>query len=125
MMGAKHAGFTLLELMIAMAIFALAGVAVMSSSSAHMRAMASIEEQQLAAYVAENELQIALQATQWPPKAEQSGQTTLAQRQWTWKIRTKDTEDDNFKMLTIEVSPQQQPERILTTLSTFVGNPNA
>ena len=50
----KSAGFTLLEVMVALAICAMAGIAAMQATGEHINHLSSIEEQTYASWVAEN-----------------------------------------------------------------------
>ena len=78
-------GFTLIELMIAMAVFAIAGVAVMRATTEHIRAMGMIEEMTMAGYVAENQLQLARLETRWPPQPRE-GEAEMAKNRWKWVL---------------------------------------
>ena len=50
----KSTGFTLLEVMVALAICAMAGIAAMQATGEHINHLSSIEEQTYASWVAEN-----------------------------------------------------------------------
>jgi len=117
-------GFTLIELMIAMAVFAIAGVAVMRATTEHIRAMGIIEEMTMAGYVAENQLQLARLDTRWPPQAAE-GETEMAKNRWKWVLEVLETEDAEFRMLKVTVRPVEEPERIVSTLQTFIGRQSA
>lgn len=117
-------GFTLIELMIAMAVFAIAGVAVMRATTEHIRAMGIVEEMTMAGYVAENQLQLARLDTRWPPQAAE-GETEMAKNRWKWVLEVLETEDAEFRMLKVTVRPVEEPERIVSTLQTFIGRQSA
>lgn len=116
--GAK--GFTLIELMIAMAVFAIAGVAVMRATTEHIRAMGIIEEMTMAGYVAENQLQLARLETRWPPQPRE-GEAEMAKNRWKWVLEVVETDDAEFRLLKVTVRPVEEPERIVSTLQTFIG----
>lgn len=118
---ARSGGFTLIELLIAMAIFAIAGVAVMRATTEHIRAQSMIEEMTLAGYVAENQLQLARLRQQWPPEARSEGEAKMGHLQWRWVMEATETEDPEFRQLKVTVRPQQEPERIVQTLTSFIG----
>lgn len=113
-------GFTLIELMIAMAVFAIAGVAVMRATTEHIRAMAIIEEMTMAGYVAENQLQLARLETQWPP-VPREGEAEMAKSRWKWVLEVVETDDAEFRLLKVTVRPVEEPERVVSTLQTFIG----
>ncbi len=123
-MNRRANGFTLIELMIAMAVFAIAGVAVMRATTEHIRAMGIIEEMTMAGYVAENQLQLARLDTRWQPQAAE-GETEMAKNRWKWVLEVLETEDAEFRMLKVTVRPVEEPERIVSTLQTFIGRQSA
>jgi len=99
-------GFTLIELMIAMAVFAIAGVAVMRATTEHIRAMGMIEGARL--------------DNRWPPQARE-GEAEMAKNRWKWVLEVVETDDAEFRMLKVTVRPAEEPERIVSTLQTFIG----
>lgn len=76
-------GFTLIELLVALAVFSLAALALLNLSGENTRSAARVEARTLGGIVAENR---AVEAVIAPAIAEgiTSGQTPLADRQWTW-----------------------------------------
>ncbi len=123
-MSRRANGFTLIELMIAMAVFAIAGVAVMRATTEHIRAMGIIEEMTMAGYVAENQLQLARLDTRWPPQPAE-GEAEMAKNRWKWVLEVLETEDAEFRMLKVTVRPVEEPERVVSTLQTFIGRQRA
>ncbi len=123
-MNRRANGFTLIELMIAMAVFAIAGVAVMRATTEHIRAMGIIEEMTMAGYVAENQLQLARLDTRWPPQPAE-GEAEMAKNRWKWVLEVLETEDAEFRMLKVTVRPVEEPERVVSTLQTFIGRQGA
>lgn len=123
-MNRRANGFTLIELMIAMAVFAIAGVAVMRATTEHIRAMGMIEEMTMAGYVAENQLQLARLETRWPPQPRE-GEAEMAKNRWKWVLEVLETDDAEFRMLKVTVRPVEEPERIVSRLQTFIGRQSA
>jgi general secretion pathway protein I len=117
----RQAGFTLLELLVAMAIFAIAGVAVMRATSEHIRAVTQLEEMTVVSFIAENQLQQVKLDKTWPPKAKSQGEVTMANRRWLWQLQAAETLDPEFRQLTVKVSPADEPARVLYSLQTFIG----
>lgn len=120
----SHCGFTLIELLVAMAIFAIAGVAVMRATTEHIRAVTHLEEMTIASFIAENQLQMNRLEQKWPPEAKKQGEVKMANRQWIWQQSSLETEDPNFRQLKVTVSPQEEPDRVIYSLQTFVGKPD-
>lgn len=121
MNGKRQHGFTILELLIALAIFAMAGVSVMQAANNHIRTLTMIEDITLAGFVAENELQLAKLDPKWPPELRREGEAEMGQKHWVWVIESVETLDPEFRMLRIKVASKDAPENPVTTLQTFVG----
>ncbi|WP_386338990.1 type II secretion system minor pseudopilin GspI [Xanthomonas citri pv. citri] len=78
-------GFSLLELMVALAIFGMAVVGLLNLSGESARTAVVLEERALAAVVAENQ---AIEATLAPApaiRAPANGQVMLGGRSWEWQ----------------------------------------
>ena len=121
MSGKRQHGFTILELLIALAIFAMAGVSGMQAANNHIRTLTMIEDITLAGFVAENELQLAKLDPKWPPELRREGEAEMGQKKWVWVIESVETLDPEFRMLRIKVASKDAPENPVTTLQTFVG----
>ena len=64
----KQKGLTLLEVMLALMIFALAGTAAVKVATEHLNGVSQIENMTFATWVANNRLTQVQLETQWPPK---------------------------------------------------------
>lgn len=117
-------GFTLLELLVALVIFATAGVAIIQASSNHMRAVWQLEELTIAGFIANNQLQLALLEPNWPPRELQQGEVAMANRNWFWRLRASPVPDPDLRELNITVSLAEQPDVIIYQLKTYVGRPD-
>ncbi|MBU2712199.1 type II secretion system minor pseudopilin GspI [Zooshikella harenae] len=98
-------GFTLLEVMLAVAVFAAAASILLMAGSGSLQKVQLLEEKTLAVQVAENYLS----ELRWTKK-KQSGNTekkiTFADREWSVKSTTKKT--DNKGILRVEISVERQ-----------------
>jgi len=80
---ADRAGFTLIEMLVALAVFSLAAMALLNLMGENTRSAARIETRTLGGVVAEN---LAVEAAIAPVLDEgvSSGDVTLAGRRWRW-----------------------------------------
>lgn len=87
-MKANQSGMTLLEVLLAMAIFTVAAMALISSLSGQIKATSLIEEQVFASWVADNQLKevYLLQLTQPKVKIPSSGSSKMGTQSWPWKM---------------------------------------
>lgn len=101
-MRCKFCGFTLLEVLVALSIIAIALSAVIQSVSLNARQALYLENKTFANWIAMNLLtEIRLQAKL---PTENIGQINMAQRTWQWEIAVFDTVESNIKRLEITVS---------------------
>lgn len=116
----KQRAFTLIEVMLAMAVFAIAGVALLGATDANLTGMSRIEDQTLAQWVAANQLVEANLVQQWPPQNNKKGEQALAGITWYWQQKVVATTDQNMKAITIEVRKSLDSESAITSLTTYV-----
>lgn len=119
----KVKGFTLLELLVAMAIFATAGMAIMQSSSAHIRNLSQLDDLTIASYIADNQMQLALLETEWPGKENSQGEVNMANRSWLWQQQVSKLADEDLRLVKITVSLAETPEQQLFQLQSYRGKP--
>ena len=114
---AHPSGFTLVETLVALAVFGLAAMALLNLAGENTRSAARVETRTLAGIVAEN---IAVEAVIAPALAEgeTSGRIDLAERGWSWTRRVAGTDDPEIQRIDIAVltddpRPIQAADRIL------------
>lgn len=120
--GQKHsAGMTLLEVLVALFIFALTGTAIMKAASDHLTGVGQIEDITFATWVANNRLnQVHIDNT-WPIKNNKKGEQEMAGRLWYWQQRTTKTSDDEMVQVEITVGLDEQYQESITSVSTFIA----
>lgn len=117
----KKRGFTLIEVMLAMAIFAFAGVALVSSVDTHLRNLSHLETKMIASWVASNQLVEATLDKSWPLKNNKKGKVELAGREWFWQQKIAKTNDNNMSAVSIEVRLKETQKSFLASLTTYVS----
>lgn len=116
-------GMTLLEVMVALFIFAMTGGAIMKAASEHLSSLGQIEEITIATWVANNHLNQLQLEKPWPIKNNVKGQTDMAERTWYWQQVVKDTGDKDFKAVEISVSLNPDRTDAITTVVTYFAKP--
>ena len=117
-------GMTLLEVMVALAVFSIAAVSVTKSLGEQMANMPILESRTLAKWVASNQMVNARLAGKFPDIGKIEGQEELAGREWHWRQEVVKTTDDNFRMIKISVSDDDRFKRIVAQVSSYVNNPD-
>lgn len=77
-----HSGFSLIELLVALAVFSIAVVALLNLTGESTRTAASLEERAMAAVVAENRLLEVISGAVPLAEGEDRGEVEMAERQW-------------------------------------------
>lgn len=117
----KQTGFTLLELLVALAVFALAGTAIMNSAGQHLNSIGVLEEMTFSQWVAANrQVELRLEGT-FPPANNKRGQENMAERDWHWRQVTTETQDGNLRAVTIEIRHEANDQAVINELASFVS----
>ncbi len=114
-------GFTLLEVMLALAVFSIAGIALLSTASNNARNVGYLESKMLANWVASNQLVATSLEEKWPPKNNLKGEVELAGRSWFWQQKVIKTTDNDMRAIVMEVRLNENDELATSSLTTYVS----
>lgn len=117
----KNTGFTLLEVLLAMAVFAIAGVALLGAAGNNFTNINHLETKMVANWVASNQLVEATLDQAWPPKNNKKGKVEMASREWHWKQNVIKTENSDMRAIVLEVRAEESDELPITSLMTYVA----
>lgn len=112
-------GFTLLEVLVALAIFATAAIATIRSVSQHINTLSFVEEKTFAAMVADNQMAKVLLAGNKPSK--QKGREQLANRDWYWQVEPVPTAGDMLQAFDVKVATSDKGDPVVSVRS-YVPN---
>jgi general secretion pathway protein I len=124
----RNRGFTLLEVLVALAIFAVVAASVLSASARSLKTAARLEDKTFATWLADNRLQEIQLADSPPGLGREQGEEAYAGRRWLWQSEVEATSEPEMLRVTLRVA--LRPERglsgkiedhSLVTLSGFVG----
>ena len=114
-------GMTLLEVLVALFIFALTGTAIMKAASDHLTGVGQIEDITFATWVVNNRLtQLHIDNT-WPVKNNQKGEQEMAGRKWYWQQQVIKTSDNDMVQVLVSVGLDEQYQGTVTSTSTFIA----
>jgi len=120
----RHRGFTLLEVLIAVAVVAIALAAVMAETNRDLANTVKLRDKTLAQWVAMNKVTELQVMDAWPDPGEQRGEVEMAQRDWHWLIRVTKTDDKNVRRVDVEVSDQRDARQPGAKLLAYLGKPS-
>ena len=118
-------GFTLIEVMIALAIFAVVSAALVRNASLTVYQTGLIRDRTLAWWVAENHLNEMRSAPRteenYPSVGRDRVSIHMADRDWELLVEVKATENENMRRIEISAYDENDLDAALVTLSGFVG----
>ncbi|WP_246587752.1 type II secretion system minor pseudopilin GspI [Alteromonas lipotrueiana] len=116
-------GMTLLEVMVALFIFAMAGTAVMKAATEHLSSVGDIEEVTFATWVASNRLNQIKLTSKWPPENNEKGTIEMADRTWYWQQNVKKTNDKGLRQIEVKVGLDESYQSSVTSVVSYVSQP--
>lgn len=119
----KQTGLTLIEVMVAISIFALSATAIMKAASDHLNGLDTIENMTFANWVANNELNNLIVEQQWPPENNRRNSVEMAGVTWYIRHEVTQTQDPELRQVEVFIAQDEQMDNVVTSLITFVANP--
>jgi general secretion pathway protein I len=115
-------GFSLLEVVVAVAVFSLGALAVLNVLGQGSLSTVADESRTVAAIVAENRLAEAMAQTTPPPSGVTRGSEMALARSWDWEMRVGPSPEP--RILRIDVSVQESgKQQVLASLASFRAAP--
>lgn len=113
--------FTLLEVLVALAVLALALGALIRAGGEQARSVDHLRTTSFAEWVAADRLARARLDRPWPETGSRRGTTRMGERQWHWRETVSTTEDEDIRRIEVSVRLEAAAETPITTLAGFVG----
>jgi general secretion pathway protein I len=114
-------GFTLLEVLIALSIFAICASTLLQQSGRSIRQAAYLETRTHANWIAENELERLHLSDQFAPPGTQEKELTFAKRQWLVSQEVTNTSHKDLRKAVIRVHENNNPQAAHYELVGFLG----
>lgn len=116
----RFAGFTLIEVMVALAVLTIGLTAALHSTTQAGHAGAFLKQKTVAHWVASNQAAELSINREWPRPGIITGTETMAGQTWNWEAEVQDTGVPELRLVTIRVSLRGDEK---ASLVTFLGNP--
>ncbi len=122
MKATRSFGFTLIEILVALAIIAVALTAGMRSLAQSADSATALKARTLALWVAQNRLAAAQAASPWPGLGNYRGNATQAGATFLWREDVTSTPNPAFRKIDIAVMEPDRADYPIAHLVGFIGN---
>jgi general secretion pathway protein I len=122
----KASGFSLIEVVIALAVLSFALSALIDSASSATNNTAHLQDKAFAHWVAMNQMAELRLSKQWPQTGTKKGDAELAGQQWIWERTTQNTQEKTMRRIDIRVRrPDDPKDSSITLLTGFLRKPHS
>jgi len=118
----RSRGFTLVEILVALAVIAVALSAGMRALAQSTDSATALKARTLALWVAQNRLAAAQVATPWPALGTYQGNAMQAGAPFLWREAVTTTPNPAFRKIEIDVMEPDRPDYHVAHLVGFIGN---
>lgn len=115
-------GFTLLEVLIALAVVALALTALVRAAGLSGNDFAGMRERTLAGWIAANVITETRLAQRSPAPGRREGRVHYAGRDWRWELEVQDTPEAGIRRLDVRVFSGEERTAASASLTGFSGD---
>jgi general secretion pathway protein I len=117
-------GFTLVEVMVSLAIVALALTAMAASMNQMIDTATTMRDRTYASWIAQNKIAEFRLAAAMPEVRTTSGELDYGNSSWVWRATVSETGIENFRRIDVSVSFADS-DYVVRTVTGFVGEPIA
>ncbi len=118
--GCKQKAFTLLEVLVALAILTMGLGTVIKVAGGQAAQLAYLKNKTIALWVANNKAN-EIQLANWPGTGTSSGHELMANQEWRWKVKVSNTADKDLRRLDIEVNQADTEGEPVIRFIAFTG----
>lgn len=122
MMRRRQRGFTLVEVLVALAVLAIALTAVMRTLAQAIDATATLRERNVALWVAQNRLAEHQMRRDWPTADTRDGDTEFGGKKWFWREQVSTTPEASIRRIEITIRRQADSQDTQARLVGYLRN---
>ena len=121
----RVSGFTLIEIMVALAVFAVVGAALIKNASLTVKQTVTLRDRTLAYWIAENEIGQMRSLPRDPKSFVKTGirrhEVMMSDRSWEVGIVIANTENEDVRRVEVRVYKSDDLDNSVISLTTFMG----
>ncbi len=122
-MAKRAQGFTLIEVMVALAILAIGVAALVAASGASAHRASILREREMGRWVASNHLTLMQVAPAWSAIGSKNTEVEMGNTLWYVRTKTQKVADPDLRRLDVEVRLKRDADSYIYKVVGFVGNP--
>lgn len=115
-------GFTLIEVLAALLVFAVAVTMLVQAGSQRARSLSYLQQRTLATWVASDRITALRLEPGWPEPGTREGVVEMARRSWHWRAEVTDTPDPAVRRVDVGVRIGEDGAR-RARVTGFLGDP--
>ncbi len=116
-------GFTLVEVLVALAVLAIALAAVMRAMAQAIDTTATLRQHEVALWVAQNRLVQHEMAQDWPSVDTTDGDADMGGRKWYWREQVSTTPEPKIRRIEITIRETADSKETVAKLVGYLRNP--
>ena len=117
----RQGAFTLVEILVAVTIIAVALGAIVRGMAMYTHNASYLRQRTIAIWVAHNRLTEIELAPTWPDEGRSDGDAEMAGFKWRWFVEVKKTPDEKLRRIDIRVQLKDKDADV-ATLSSFISS---
>ncbi|MCX7071240.1 MAG: type II secretion system minor pseudopilin GspI [Gammaproteobacteria bacterium] len=116
-------GFTLMEMLVAVGVLAIALGAIIGNAARYADSAAGLRDKSIALFVARNRMAEMELSPIWPATGRTNEDVEMGGLKWTWRTEVKATPDPNLRRVDVRVEKKgDKSGTAFATLSGFISN---
>jgi general secretion pathway protein I len=117
----RASGFTLLEVMVALAVVSIGLIAAFNGIIQMAHSTSMLRERAMADWIAMNMISTIRISGDFPDVGSFDGSTEFASREWRWEARVSETGVNDLRRIDMHVAYEDRPDDTVTIVTGFVA----